>query len=185
MEIKNVQSLRKSLHLEEGGERCCESHCLTGFSGSTSKRNDGQLGGLLPIKATTKRCATLSMWNIPNDRYWLLHNQAARITCWCWKDLVWRGSCDRVAFTRSGYFSHLKSPLSATILLLPKPLQQHGHQSSLFLCTCSFSTWTHFHLSPHLGLAHLCLSSSLRLGISSSGKPSVTSLFWVRGPFEV
>ena len=38
-EVKNVQTTRKELHLKEGGERW-KSHCLTGLSGSRSKRND-------------------------------------------------------------------------------------------------------------------------------------------------
>lgn len=37
---ENVQRTRKQLHLKEGGERCWKSHCLTGFSGSGSERND-------------------------------------------------------------------------------------------------------------------------------------------------
>lgn len=93
--------------------------------------------------------------------------------------------CDRGTFTRSGYFSHLKSSLNATILLLPKPLPQHGHLSSLFARGCSFFRWTIFPLNPHPGLAHLLLSSSLRLGICSSRKPSLTSLLQVRCPSEV
>lgn len=39
-EIKNVQTTKKELHLKEVGERWWKSHRLTGFSGSSSKRND-------------------------------------------------------------------------------------------------------------------------------------------------
>lgn len=66
-----------------------------------------------------------------------------------------------------------------TILFLPKPLPWHSHLPSLFLPICSFSTWNPFHLNLLLGLANCYLSSSLRLGASSSKKPSLTLLFWV------
>lgn len=86
------------------------------------------------------------------------------------KHPVWRGSCGIISFSKSCYFSDVKTPLISfhsyflSFFSCPSLTSTWPRNlSSLELFTCSLSVWNYFHFNVPLGLAKSYLCSSLRL----------------------